>query len=50
MDKLPEDININEFYEYSNDISEGAAPFLLYDPGFSHSYKLIKRIERIYDF
>jgi hypothetical protein len=40
----------NDFYEYSQDISEGTAPFLKYDP---HEYKnksLKRRFNRIYDF
>ena len=49
MDKLPENIDILDFYQYSDEISEGAVPFLKYDPQELNSQKLINRIKRIYD-
>jgi hypothetical protein len=50
MEKLPEDLNVPEFYEYSEEVSEGTAPFLKYDPADFSSKMLIRRINRIYDF
>ena len=50
MNKLPEDLNIFDFYEYSEEKSEVAALFLKYDPVELKSKKIIGRISRVYDF